>query len=328
MPRYAGRKRHGPSDRRARGAATRGRLTSAVAYRGRPSRCDRPPHRRRATAPDPPRRVRGRTPRIEDRGPVDGGRAGRRHRRRAQPHDRRRRLGPTRRSAPASSTSPSPATAAANAARASASTAAARSPHSDTTTHLGIPITTPAPHHHRPRQHPPTPRARASARPSRPPRPDRLRRTQEQGRSHAPYKRCCPATALEPPSPAANSRTASSRSATPTTSHGPSSNTIIEGEEVDFAWRKPRLIVEVDGYGYHRSPTALRERPRTRRHAHHRRLARHALHLDPGHDPAELGRRGRQGESRTARRSTCAFNSPVVSVRRQQPGLGRSMIEA
>ena len=35
----------------------------------------------------------------------------------------------------------------------------------------------------------------------------------------------------------------------------PISNTIIEGEEVDFAWRKPRLIVEVDGYGYHRSPT-------------------------------------------------------------------------
>jgi Protein of unknown function (DUF559) len=35
----------------------------------------------------------------------------------------------------------------------------------------------------------------------------------------------------------------------------PASNTIIEGEEVDFAWRKPRLIVEVDGYGYHRSPS-------------------------------------------------------------------------
>jgi hypothetical protein len=35
----------------------------------------------------------------------------------------------------------------------------------------------------------------------------------------------------------------------------PTSNTIIEGEEVDFAWRARRLVVEVDGYGYHRSPS-------------------------------------------------------------------------
>jgi hypothetical protein len=35
----------------------------------------------------------------------------------------------------------------------------------------------------------------------------------------------------------------------------PTSNTIIEGEDVDFAWRAQRLVVEVDGYGYHRSPS-------------------------------------------------------------------------
>ena len=35
----------------------------------------------------------------------------------------------------------------------------------------------------------------------------------------------------------------------------PSVNTRIEGEEVDFVWRDARLIVEVDGYRYHRSPS-------------------------------------------------------------------------
>jgi hypothetical protein len=35
----------------------------------------------------------------------------------------------------------------------------------------------------------------------------------------------------------------------------PTSNTIIEGEDVDFAWRAQRHVVEVDGYGYHRSPS-------------------------------------------------------------------------
>jgi very-short-patch-repair endonuclease len=34
----------------------------------------------------------------------------------------------------------------------------------------------------------------------------------------------------------------------------PETNTRIEGIEVDFAWRDRRLIVEVDGYAYHRSP--------------------------------------------------------------------------
>jgi very-short-patch-repair endonuclease len=37
----------------------------------------------------------------------------------------------------------------------------------------------------------------------------------------------------------------------------PMANTRIEGIEVDFAWPDARLIVEVDGYGYHRSPSAF-----------------------------------------------------------------------
>jgi very-short-patch-repair endonuclease len=39
----------------------------------------------------------------------------------------------------------------------------------------------------------------------------------------------------------------------------PATNTRIEGMEVDFAWRDARLIVEVDGYSYHRSPTAFED---------------------------------------------------------------------
>ena len=37
----------------------------------------------------------------------------------------------------------------------------------------------------------------------------------------------------------------------------PKVNTHIEGEEVDFAWRDRRLIVEVDGYAYHRAPSTF-----------------------------------------------------------------------
>lgn len=37
----------------------------------------------------------------------------------------------------------------------------------------------------------------------------------------------------------------------------PQVNTRIEGEEVDFVWRDARLIVEVDGYRYHRSPSSF-----------------------------------------------------------------------
>jgi hypothetical protein len=39
----------------------------------------------------------------------------------------------------------------------------------------------------------------------------------------------------------------------------PASNTCIEGEEVDFVWRDQRLVVEVDGYRYHRSPSAFED---------------------------------------------------------------------
>jgi hypothetical protein len=37
----------------------------------------------------------------------------------------------------------------------------------------------------------------------------------------------------------------------------PETNVVIEGIEVDFVWRNRRLIVEVDGYAYHRSPTSF-----------------------------------------------------------------------
>jgi hypothetical protein len=37
----------------------------------------------------------------------------------------------------------------------------------------------------------------------------------------------------------------------------PATNTCIEGFEVDFVWRDRRLVVEVDGYAYHRSPSAF-----------------------------------------------------------------------
>ena len=39
----------------------------------------------------------------------------------------------------------------------------------------------------------------------------------------------------------------------------PQVNPRIEGKEVDFAWRGERLIVEVDGYAYHRSPARFEE---------------------------------------------------------------------
>jgi very-short-patch-repair endonuclease len=39
----------------------------------------------------------------------------------------------------------------------------------------------------------------------------------------------------------------------------PTGNIIIKGEEVDFVWRDQRLIVEVDGYRYHRSPSKFED---------------------------------------------------------------------
>jgi putative AbiEi antitoxin of type IV toxin-antitoxin system/uncharacterized protein DUF559 len=35
----------------------------------------------------------------------------------------------------------------------------------------------------------------------------------------------------------------------------PRVNSVVEGKEVDFAWPESRLIVEVDGYRYHRAPS-------------------------------------------------------------------------
>jgi very-short-patch-repair endonuclease len=35
----------------------------------------------------------------------------------------------------------------------------------------------------------------------------------------------------------------------------PDTNAIIEGYLVDFVWRDRKLIVEVDGYRYHRAPS-------------------------------------------------------------------------
>ena len=43
----------------------------------------------------------------------------------------------------------------------------------------------------------------------------------------------------------------------------PETNSIVQGFEVDFVWHDRRLIVEVDGYAYHRSPSAF-ERDRER----------------------------------------------------------------
>jgi hypothetical protein len=37
----------------------------------------------------------------------------------------------------------------------------------------------------------------------------------------------------------------------------PNVNTVIEGKVRDFCWPRQRLVVEADGYAYHRSPSAL-----------------------------------------------------------------------
>ncbi len=39
----------------------------------------------------------------------------------------------------------------------------------------------------------------------------------------------------------------------------PETNAHVEGFEVDFVWRDRRLIVEVDGYAYHRSPSTFED---------------------------------------------------------------------
>jgi very-short-patch-repair endonuclease len=41
----------------------------------------------------------------------------------------------------------------------------------------------------------------------------------------------------------------------------PQTNVLVEGIEVDFVWPDARLIVEVDGYAFHRSPSAFEADP-------------------------------------------------------------------
>ncbi len=60
-----------------------------------------------------------------------------------------------------------------------------------------------------------------------------------------------------PPSLRASSKSASSPSALGTACRRPEVNVWIETEDghlkVDFLWRRERLVVETDGYGFHRS---------------------------------------------------------------------------
>ena len=122
------------------------------------------------------------------------------------------------------------------------------------------------PHHHRPRRDSQGPPARARARPRRAtqasstsPSSTRPSRPTRPGRDHPPYKRCCPAT---PPGRRSRRSELEERFIALCDRHGlprPNVNTRIEGVEVDFAWRDARLIVEVDGYAYHRSPRAFED---------------------------------------------------------------------
>ena len=91
----------------------------------------------------------------------------------------------------------------------------------------------------------------------------------------------------------------------------PISNTIIEGEDVDFAWRQTAPDRRGRRLRLPPLPLALRERPRTRRDAHPRRLDSPALHLDPSHDPPQMGRpRGRQAAGRVRLTSPRAREAP------------------
>ena len=225
-------------DRSARERSTRGRRPLAVAraraqhYRDQPQR----PHR--ATSPPSPRRVRGRALRAETRGPVDGRRSRRRHRRRAQPHHRRGawdhpparrrrhpRHGPRRRRPQTPTRHPHPP-----------------QPHphpTDTTTHLGIPITTPI-------------RTIIDLASTLPPLPLEQALDQADRRGlidfaelkARPIPRSLQAILARYTGPTFTRSELEDRFHALCDNHDlprPLSNTIIEGEEVDFAWRKPRL---------------------------------------------------------------------------------------
>ncbi len=73
----------------------------------------------------------------------------------------------------------------------------------------------------------------------------------------------------------------------------PSVNIRVEDQEVDFVWRDARLTVEVDGYAYHRSPTAFETDRERRCDSRDRRLAGIAVHVDPDHHATGVGRPSR-----------------------------------
>ena len=78
----------------------------------------------------------------------------------------------------------------------------------------------------------------------------------------------------------------------------PETNTHIEGIEVDAVWRDERLIVEVDGYRYHRAPSRFesdREKDVTLELKGWRVLRFTGRQLE------ETGRLGRGGDNRRAR---------------------------
>ena len=95
-------------------------------------------------------------------------------------------------------------------------------------------------------------------------------------RSYAPA-----ATRSEP-------RSGFSPSATTTASRDPRRTPHVEGFEVDFVWRDRRLIVEVDGYAYHRSPSTF-EDDRERDVRLQIAVDGAAVHVAPDHGAHRLG---------------------------------------
>jgi very-short-patch-repair endonuclease len=70
-------------------------------------------------------------------------------------------------------------------------------------------------------------------------------------------------------------------------------NVIVEGELVDALWRDQKLVVEVDGYGYHRSREqfeADRRRDAKLQVAGYRviRLTQHRIDTEPSAVAAQL----------------------------------------
>ena len=254
---------------------------------------------------------------------MDGRRAGRRQRRRAQPCHRRRRLGDCARSAPALIHVTVPGD------RGRKRRPGIRIHRSrtltpdDTTTHLGIPITTPA-------------RTIIDLASTLEPLPLEQALDQADRRGlidfaelkARPIPRSLQAILARYTGPTFTRSELEDRFHALCDTHDlprPISNTIIEGEDVDFAWRAKRLIVEVDGYGYHRSPSRFetdRERDvmLTLAGWNVMRFTWTQVTTRPDWVAAAVDARLGGLPAPSGRRSS--------SVRRQQPGLGRSMIEA